>query len=48
VTISLSIVIALSIALLLSLATPWRGAIQVSGHPIDAVINDLSTNYFTR
>ncbi|HXB37464.1 MAG TPA: hypothetical protein VNU75_07145 [Acidimicrobiales bacterium] len=46
VTISLSIVIALSIALLLSLATPWRGAIQVSGHPIDSVITDLNTNYF--
>jgi len=48
VTISLTIVIALSIALLFSLATPWRGAIQVSGHPIDAVIKDLNTNYFTR
>jgi hypothetical protein len=46
VTISLSIVIALSIALLFSLATPWRGAIQVSGHPIDTVITDLNTNYF--
>jgi hypothetical protein len=46
VTISLSIVIALSIALLLSLATPWRGAIQVSGHPIDSVVTDLNTNYF--
>ena len=48
VTISLTIVIALSIALLLSLATPWRGAITVSGHPIDAVVKDLNTNYFTR
>ncbi len=46
VTTSLTVVIALSIALLLSLATPWRGAIQVSGHPIDSVINDLNTGYF--
>jgi hypothetical protein len=46
VTISLSIVIALSIALLFSLATPWRGAITVSGHPIDTVIGDMNTNYF--
>lgn len=46
VTISLSIVIALSVALLFSLATPWRGTIQVSGHPIDAVIRDLNINYF--
>lgn len=46
VTISLTIVIALSVALLLSLATPWRGAIQVSGHPIDSVIRDLYTGYF--
>jgi hypothetical protein len=48
VTISLSIVIALSIALLFSLATPWRGAITVSGHPIDTVVADLNTNYFHR
>lgn len=46
VTISLSIVIALSVALLLSLATPWRGTIGVSGHPIDTVIRDLGINYF--
>ncbi len=48
VTTSLTVVIALSVALLFALATPWRGAIQVSGHPIDAVINDLNTNYFHR
>jgi hypothetical protein len=48
VTLSLTIVIALSIALLFSLATPWRGAIVVSGHPIDAVIKDLNSNYFHR
>jgi len=48
VTASLTLVIALSVALLLALATPWRGAIQVSGHPIDAVIHDLQTGYFHR
>ena len=46
VTVSLTIVIALSVALLLSLAAPWRGAITVSGHPLDSVIKDLNTNYF--
>jgi hypothetical protein len=48
VTTSLTVVIALSLALLFALATPWRGAIQVSGNPIDAVIKDLSTGYFHR
>jgi hypothetical protein len=46
VTMSLTIVIALSVALLFALATPWRGAIEVSGHPIDSVITDLNTGYF--
>jgi hypothetical protein len=46
VTMTLTVVIALSVALLFSLATPWRGAIEVSGHPIDAVIRDLNTGYF--
>jgi hypothetical protein len=46
VTTSLTLVIALSVALLFALATPWRGAIAVSGQPIDAVIKDLNTGYF--
>ena len=46
VTMSLTIVIALSVALLFALATPWRGAIEVSGHPIDSVIADLKAGYF--
>jgi hypothetical protein len=46
VTTGLIVVIALSIALLFALLTPWRGAIEVSGHPIDAVIKDLNTGYF--
>jgi hypothetical protein len=41
-------VVALSVALLFALATPWRGAIQVSGHPIETVIKDLQTGSFTR
>jgi hypothetical protein len=45
-TASLVVVIALSVALLFALATPWQGAIKVSGHPIDAVITDLNTGYF--
>jgi hypothetical protein len=46
VTVSLTVVIALSVALLFALATPWRGAIGVSGGPIDSVIRDLQTGYF--
>jgi hypothetical protein len=46
VTMGLTIVIALSLALLFALATPWRGAIGVSGHPIDSVIADLKVGYF--
>jgi hypothetical protein len=48
VTVSLTLVIALSVALLLALATPWRGAISVSGQPIVTVIRDLQTGYFHR
>ena len=41
-------VIGLSVALLFALGTPWRGAITVSGQPIDAVARDLITGYFQR
>jgi hypothetical protein len=41
-------VVALSMALLFALGTPWRGAITVSGHPIDAVIRDLANGHFHR
>jgi hypothetical protein len=44
---SLASVIGLSIALLFALGTPWRGAITVSGQPIDAVTQGLNTGYFT-
>jgi hypothetical protein len=43
---SLSVLVALSVALLFALDTPWQGAIHVSGSPIDAVISDLGTGYF--
>ncbi len=46
VAVSLAVVIGLSMALLFALATPWRGTIEVSGQPLDAVIRDLSTGYF--
>ena len=43
---SLAIIVALSLALIFALATPWQGAISVSGSPLDAVIHDLTTGYF--
>ena len=42
----LTAVIGLSIALIFALATPWRGPIVVSGHPLDAVMQDLTSGYF--
>jgi hypothetical protein len=42
----LAAVIALSLALLFALGTPWRGPITVSGQPIDAVVQDLDIGYF--
>jgi hypothetical protein len=44
----LTIVVALSLALLCALTGPFRGALAVSGEPIDAVIDDLRTGFFTR
>ncbi|HEV7757967.1 MAG TPA: hypothetical protein VGO78_03220 [Acidimicrobiales bacterium] len=45
--VGLAVVVGLSLALLFSLAAPWRGPLVVSGHPLDAVVHDLDTNYFT-
>ena len=42
----LTLVIGLSIALIFTLGTPWRGPIVVSGGPIDGVIHDITTGYF--
>jgi hypothetical protein len=43
----LAVVVGLSVALLFALGTPWRGPISVSGRPVDAVIKDLTTGYFS-
>jgi hypothetical protein len=43
---SLVVVIGLSMGLLFTLGTPWRGPITVSGHPIDNVVHDLASGYF--
>ena len=45
---SLTVVVALSLALLCALTGPFRGALAVSGEPIDAVIEDLRSGFFTR
>lgn len=44
--VGLAVVVGLSLALLFSLGAPWRGPLVVSGHPIDAVVQDLQTGYF--
>ncbi len=44
--VGLAVVVGLSLALLLSLAGPWRGPLIVDGHPIDAVIVDLQAGLF--
>lgn len=44
----LTVVVGLSLALILALANPWRGATSVSGHPVDTVIHDLGTGFFRR
>jgi hypothetical protein len=46
--IGLAVVVGLSLALLFSLTAPWRGGLVVSGKPIDAVVVDLQTGFFTR
>jgi hypothetical protein len=42
----LAVVVGLCVALLFALGTPWRGAITVSGQPIDNVARDLTAGYF--
>lgn len=44
--VGLAVVVGLSLALLFSLGAPWRGPLVVSGHPLDAVVHDLQTDYF--
>jgi len=43
----LAAVIGLSLALLFSLGAPWRGPLIVSGGPIDAVVADLQSGFFS-
>jgi hypothetical protein len=45
--VGLAVVVGLSLALLFSLAAPWRGSLIVDGHPIDAVIDDLQAGLFS-
>jgi hypothetical protein len=45
--VGLAVVVGLSLALLFSLGGPWRGSLVVNSHPIDAVLDDLQTGYFS-
>jgi hypothetical protein len=45
--VGLAAVVGLSLALLFSLAGPWRGPLVVSGRPLDDVVDDLDSGYFT-
>ena len=45
--VGLAVVVGLSLALLFSLGAPWRGPLIVSGHPIDVVVRELRTGFFT-
>lgn len=40
-------VVGLSLALLFTLSAPWSGPFIVSGHPLDATIEDLRSGFFT-
>ncbi|MFD5429070.1 hypothetical protein [Streptomyces sp. NPDC127084] len=39
-------VVGLSLALLFALSAPWSGAFTVSGHPLEAVAQDLRSGFF--
>jgi hypothetical protein len=43
----LTIVVALSLALLFAITAPWRGPMIVSGVPLDQVSRDLRTGFFS-
>jgi hypothetical protein len=43
----LASVVGLSIALLFALSAPWRGGLLVSGEPIDSIIRDLQSKFFS-
>ena len=42
----LAVVVGLSLALLFSLAAPWRGPLIVSGQPLDVVVAELEADFF--
>ena len=43
----LACVVAISMALLFSLAAPWDGPLVATGGPLDAMIRDLQSGYFS-
>lgn len=43
----LACVVGLSLALLFAIAAPWEGGLVATGEPIDAVVRDLGTGFFT-
>jgi Protein of unknown function (DUF4239) len=45
--VGLACIVGLSVALLFALSAPWDGPLVVSGHPIDRMVQDLQTGYFT-
>jgi len=44
--VGLTVVVALSMALLFALTAPWEGPLVVSGRAVDAVLRDLHTGFF--
>jgi hypothetical protein len=46
-TLGLAVVVGLSVALLFALTGPWDGALEVSGQPIDTVLRDLRSGFFS-
>ena len=43
----LACVVGLSLALLFAIAAPWDGGLVATGEPIDAVLRDLRSGFFT-
>jgi hypothetical protein len=43
----LATVVGLSIALLFALSAPWRGGLLVSSEPIDSVLRDIQSGFFS-
>jgi hypothetical protein len=46
-TLGLAVVVGLSMALLFALSGPWDGPLQVSGQPIDTILRDLHSGFFS-